>query len=181
MEKQIPLFGGSTIAVAKPKSPAPAVVKHAINIFIDGAARGNPGPAGAGIHGVYDGKVVLAQGIYLGEKTNNQAEYLALLLALLFIEKLFEDKKLSKAPLHFFSDSELLVKQMNGIYKMKNEHLKALKVGIDHLLKSHPHKFTHVRREKNKDADALANLGVDSRKKIPTRFEKFLSDYGLHF
>ena len=53
-----------------------------LSIFIDGAARGNPGPAGAGIYGTYAGAVIINQGIYLGTKTNNQAEYMALLLAL---------------------------------------------------------------------------------------------------
>ncbi len=153
---------------------------HSLAVFVDGASRGNPGPAGAGIHVILNTKPVFSQGLFLGKKTNNQAEYLALLLALMFIHELMAEEKLPRTTLHVFSDSELMIKQMKGVYSVKNEQLKALKSFIDSLIKKHPTRFSHVRREKNTDADALANLGVDQQKKIPTRFQKILADYGLH-
>ncbi len=174
MDKQTALF--ETIK----SDPKPSVAQEPLCIFVDGAARGNPGPAGAGIFIQQAKKTVLAEGLFLGKKTNNQAEYLALLLALLFINKLCKDKKLAPAPLRIFSDSELLVKQMNGIYQVKNEQLKALKGLIVEQLKGHKATFAHVFREQNTQADALANVGVDERKKVPASFVKTLADYALH-
>ncbi len=178
MDNQTTLFTSPQTAIKK--DPETRIVQEPLRIFVDGAARGNPGPAGAGIFIQQAKKLVLAEGLFLGKKTNNQAEYLALLLAVFFINTLFKEKKLAHTVLHFFSDSELLVKQMNGIYKVKNEQLKALKGIIVEHLHGHKATFTHVFREKNTDADALANLGVDERKKVPTSFAKILSDYGLH-
>ncbi len=179
MDNQTTLFG-----LPQPnssKDPAPIITHEPLHIFIDGASRGNPGPAGAGIYISQAQKLVLAEGIFLGKKTNNQAEYLALLLAILFIKKLFKDKTISAAPLYFFSDSELLIKQMNGIYKVKNEQLQALKRIIVEHMRGHTTSFKHVYREHNVEADALANQGVDTKKKIPAPFAKALADYGLHF
>ena len=77
------------------------------------------------------------------------------------------------------SDSELLVKQMKGLYKVKNPALAQLKAVAVDLLKPYTFTFTHVMREKNKDADALANLGVDKKYKVPTGFAKILSNYEI--
>lgn len=177
MNKQTTLFETEK---STQKDPEVLLAQEPLQIFIDGASRGNPGPAGAGIFISQAKKPIIAEGIFLGKKTNNQAEYLALLLSVLFINHLFKEKKLAKTPLHFFSDSELMIKQMNGIYKVKNEQLQALKgIIIEHL---HGHKatFKHVYREQNTTADGLANQGVDTRKKVPSSFAKILSDYGLH-
>ncbi|MBM3892854.1 ribonuclease HI family protein [Candidatus Dependentiae bacterium] len=163
------------------KNPVSLLRQEPLHIFIDGASRGNPGPAGAGIYISQAKKLVLAEGIFLGKKTNNQAEYLALLLAILFIKKLFKDKTVASAPLYFFSDSELLIKQMNGIYKVKNEQLQALKRIIVEHVRSHTATFKHVYRDQNVEADALANQGIDTKKKVPVPFAKALADYGLHF
>lgn len=153
-------------------------VSEQLSVYIDGAARGNPGPAGAGVYVVCGTKVVLNKGIYLGNKTNNQAEYAALALALLFIKKMFPDAT-SRPRLAFFSDSELMVKQMKGEYKIKNEMLKNYKLLVDNLLTDVSYRISHVLREKNKEADRMANLGIDKKNKIPPDFLKILSNYGL--
>lgn len=159
---------------------SPSTTKHpTLVIYIDGAARGNPGPAGAGIHIKYHDDQILNKGIYLGKKTNNQAEYLALALGLFFAEKICTEHHIKHPHLSIFSDSELLIKQMRGEYKIKNEILAHIKSLIDKLLVNFTHTFAHVRREKNKEADRLANLGVDEKHKIPAAFAKTLSDYGL--
>lgn len=150
-----------------------------LDIYIDGAARGNPGPAGAGICIIHDGKPVLEKGFYLKEKTNNQAEYLGLVLALILVETVLEKIDIKQPRLSIFSDSELLVKQMKREYKIKNATLADLKKIADSLLSRYHHRFTHVMREKNKQADRLANLGIDKKTKISISITKTLSDYGL--
>ncbi len=123
-----------------------------IKVYIDGAARGNPGPAGIGIHiqnikDIHD---------YIGETTNNVAEYTALLRGL------EEILILGYKEVHFYSDSELLVKQINGEYRVKNEKLKPLFINANLLIKRlKKFSISHVRREQNKEADKLANLGID--------------------
>lgn len=181
MEKQHSFLAALSSATHQsknvPKSPSMTKTSTLV-IYIDGAARGNPGPAGAGIHIVHDDKTV-NKGIYLGKKTNNQAEYLALALALFFTEKLCTEDHIKNPHLSIFSDSELLIKQMRGEYKVKNEALAQIKSVIEGLLVNFTYKFAHVRREKNKEADRLANLGIDEKHKIPVAFIKILSDYGL--
>lgn len=126
--------------------------------YTDGGSRGNPGPAGAGAI-LYDAdtKTVLAEiSEYLGKQTNNVAEYTALLLA---IQKA---KELGAERVDFRLDSELIVKQMNGEYKVKNEHLAKLFVQIWNLRQQFVRvTFEHIRREKNKEADKLANDAMD--------------------
>ena len=127
-----------------------------ITAYIDGGARGNPGPAG---YGVYielpdDGVVELHGG--LGIATNNVAEYNGLLAALRWaVDHGHRD-------VHIRADSELLVKQMRGEYKVKNAGLQPL-VARARLLVGQLNNvsFTHVRREQNKDADRLSNVGMD--------------------
>lgn len=143
-------------------------------IFIDGAARGNPGLAGAGIQ-IVSSKEEVREAFFLGEKTNNQAEYLSLLLALFIFKQKFDFKDVY---LIICSDSELLVRQLCGFYKVKNPILIRLKDIVERILKGIPHKIVHITREKNKVADKLANVGIDKEKKIPTNFFRFLSDFG---
>ncbi len=128
-------------------------------IYTDGAARGNPGPAGAGaILTDSDGKKIGEVCEYLGEKTNNQAEYQALILALK------EAKKIGITMVSIFSDSELMVKQLKGEYKVKNQGLKPLFQEAFGLLRYFgTHKIGHVPREQNKRADQLANLAIDGQ------------------
>lgn len=189
MEKQLSFFDKNLpqkeqseqkiVSHACEKSPQKTgLVKHPRwQIFIDGAARGNPGPSGAGIYVVDHQTPVLQKGIFLGNKTNNQAEYLALLLALYFVYSYCSSKEISIPHLHVISDSELLIKQLNGFYSVKNPILFEFHKTALALFKNIPHTFTHVLREHNKQADALANKGIDKRTKMPTDFSKFMSDY----
>jgi len=131
-----------------------------IVIYSDGGARGNPGPAGIGAV-LYDSeKNIIAEiSEYLGEATNNQAEYQAIISAL---EKAQE---LKAEELECYLDSELVVKQLSGEYKVKNAGLAPLFIKIYNL--KHNFKkvsFNHVRREFNKEADALANQAMDNKK-----------------
>jgi len=128
----------------------------AIEVYIDGAARGNPGPAGIGVV-IKDGtKIVDEIGAYIGKATNNFAEYLALIRGL---EEVLVRGFKSAA---FFSDSELLVKQLNGEYKVKHENLVPLHYHILTLVsRMKDFSITHVRREKNEHADRMANEGID--------------------
>lgn len=132
-----------------------------INIYTDGGARGNPGPAGAGYVISINNKELHRGNKYLGIKTNNQAEYLALIEA---VNWLLENRKnMDIAKVNFFLDSELVVRQVRGEYKVKNEGLKSLhKEVISKLSKfSVSYSITYVPREKNKIADQLVNKAVD--------------------
>lgn len=123
----------------------------------DGGARGNPGPAGVGVV-VSDTneKTVAEFSEYIGEATNNAAEYKALILGL---EKL-TDFRFDEA--EFRLDSELVVKQMNGEYKVKEAGLKPLYQKAQELMFFKPIKITHVPRAKNQEADTLVNKAIDS-------------------
>lgn len=124
----------------------------------DGGARGNPGPAGAGFVIEVDGEVVCSGGRFLGECTNNVAEYEALIWGLENVRRLGFEK------VTVFADSELLVKQINGQYRVKNEGLKPLFLKALALLRAFSaFQVRHVRREQNKRADALANEAMDLR------------------
>ena len=129
-----------------------------ISVYIDGASRGNPGDAGIGIIAKEGSKTIFELAEYIGKSTNNVAEYMALIRAL------EEILIIGKKEAHFVSDSELLVRQVNGQYRVKDETLKVLHSQAGKLI----NKFTkfsieHKRREKNKKADGLANKGIDSR------------------
>lgn len=179
-EHQMSMFSvdGEKPSVVNKKIIPEKKVHHVWQIYTDGASRGNPGAAGAGIFVSSGENEILKVGFYLGSKTNNQAEYLALLLGLWVAKNKSEEMGL-QPEFVIISDSELLVRQMNGIYKVKNELLLALKnVAID-LLKGVKYKIKHVLRHNNLQADKLANHGVDKKIKIPTGFLKFLANYNI--
>jgi ribonuclease HI len=123
---------------------------------IDGGARGNPGPAGFGVHiELPDGTITELHGP-LGIATNNVAEYSGLLAALRWAIAN------GHRSLHIRADSELLVKQMRGEYKVKHPGLQPLVAQARVLIASLDRVvFPHVRREQNKEADRLSNLGMD--------------------
>lgn len=126
-------------------------------IFSDGGARGNPGPAGIGAV-LYDGdkKVVAKISEYLGETTNNQAEYRALLAALK------KARDLGAQDIACYLDSELVVKQLNREYKVKNKDLAPLFLEVYNLsLGFQKISFNHIPREQNSVADGLANEAMD--------------------
>ena len=132
-----------------------------ITIFTDGGARGNPGPAGAGA-AIYKGEKEIGHvSKFLGHQTNNWAEYEALRLALLTAHKLLGSPVTSQVTVKM--DSELIVKQMKGEYKVKDPELKKQNERVRTLIyESFPKiEFVHVRREMNKRADELANNAMD--------------------
>ncbi len=128
-------------------------------LYTDGAARGNPGPAGAGAVIVNpDGHIVAKLGKFLGESTNNVAEYMGLILGLK------RAKAMGIKELDVFSDSELLVKQLNGDYAVKADHLIPLHDEAKSLLKGFSHApVRHIPREENAQADAMSNRAIDER------------------
>lgn len=135
---------------------------RAFVINADGASRGNPGPAAAGwvIRDASDGQVVIEDGLFLGKETNNRAEYFALLFAL-------EDALLLSARrVDVRLDSELVVKQIRGEYRVRNKDLKPIFERVKRLAGSFE-RFTirHIPREENRDADRAANAALDAQKK----------------
>jgi ribonuclease HI len=139
------------------------IAKAEWHLFVDGAARNNPGPAGAGIYVIKNGEPVLKQGFFLGDKTNNQAEYLALILGICQVKSLMQPDDM----LRIFSDSELLIRQMKGLYAVKNKELRILHDRAKKMLVSVHYSVQHVARALNAIADSLANDGIDKKIKIP--------------
>jgi ribonuclease HI len=127
-------------------------------INTDGGARGNPGPAGAGVVFRDENNNVIAEHKkYLGAQTNNYAEYQALILAL------EEAAKLGAEKLKINMDSELIVRQMQGKYKIKEPTLKLLAAEVFKLTNKFKNvEFHHVLRGYNKEADALVNQAIDA-------------------
>jgi len=127
-------------------------------VHTDGAARGNPGPAAIGVV-IQDahGRVIYEASRSLGVHTNNEAEYLALIAALEYLR----EARAREADFHL--DSELVVRQVTGAYRVKEPRLKALHARVVMLLNAVPrHSVRHVPREKNARADELANEALDA-------------------
>lgn len=134
---------------------------HAVTIFTDGGSRGNPGPAGSGAV-IYQNDVEIGHvSKYLGIQTNNFAEYEALILALEATHKLLGSPVAAEVTVKM--DSELIVKQMKGEYKVKHPELKKKHEKVRLLImEAFPKiKFVHVPREENKVADQYANDAMD--------------------
>lgn len=129
-----------------------------LKVFSDGASRGNPGEAGCGFVIINaDEKVIKEGSLYIGHATNNIAEYRAV------FEAAKEAVKLKPTEILFFLDSELIVKQMKGEYKVKNEALAVIHSELLGVLKGYKFVFKHVPRELNKLADKLANKAIDEK------------------
>jgi ribonuclease HI len=147
------------------------------HLFFDGASRSNPGLAGAGICLIRMGELMYRRGFFLGHRTNNQAEYLALLLGLFYAHKQLN----AGDYLIIASDSELLIKQMHGAYRVRDAVLKKF-FDIAHGFLGQTnitYKFIHVVREKNQEADAMANKGIDKKISMPVEFIKLMRSYGV--
>jgi ribonuclease HI len=137
----------------------PATGPIAFHLHIDGASRGNPGEAGFGVY-VTDpeGAEIASLYGYLGRATNNVAEYEALLHALRYAQAR------GASDVRVFSDSELVVKQVNGLYRVKHKDMLPLHRQATSLLAHFADaRVSHVRREQNRDADRLANRALDER------------------
>ena len=135
-----------------------------ILINTDGGSRGNPGQAAIGVYAQVEGKVLFTISEKIGETTNNVAEYTAVIKAL---EKIIKDKIIS-SKIKFILDSELIVRQITGAYKVKQPHLQELRNKIVELVASGRQNkiinlmtFTHVLRHENKEADKLVNEALD--------------------
>jgi ribonuclease HI len=128
-------------------------------LYSDGAARGNPGPAGAGAVIISpDGHIVAKVGKFLGDSTNNVAEYMGLILGLK------RAKAMGIKELEVYSDSELLVKQLAGDYAVKADHLRPLHDEAKALLGGFSFiEVRHIPREENEQADAMSNRAIDER------------------
>lgn len=134
-----------------------------LHIYTDGGARGNPGPAGIGVVACSEkGDTVGTYSCYLGEATNNIAEYEGLVAGFKLA------RELGATDVRFFLDSKLVVEQMKGTYRVKNGNLagyvekaRALAKGFKSV------SYTHIPREKNKPADALVNEAIDLKKTDP--------------
>jgi ribonuclease HI len=133
-----------------------------LKAYTDGAARGNPGEAGIGVVMKNEhGETLHSLKHYLGKATNNIAEYRALIALLEFLKK---SETLQCSELVVYTDSELMAKQINGIYKVKDADLKLLFQKVKLLLHAAPYKFSieHIPRSLNKEADTLANAAIDT-------------------
>jgi len=129
-----------------------------IIIYTDGGARGNPGPAAIGV--VFP-DLKKEYGEQIGVATNNIAEYKAVIFGLKKVKQLLKDEY-ENIEIEIRSDSELLVHQMNGKYKVKNENLKHLYIETQNLLRNFRSVvFIHIPREKNKEADRMVNSALD--------------------
>lgn len=135
-----------------------------ITVNCDGGSRGNPGPAGIGVLIKRTSGEDIKISKCIGSATNNQAEYQAVIAALEYLNDNFANEDIEA---EFFLDSQLVVEQLNGNYKIKNEGLKPLYLIIQELKNKIGGKlsFTHIRREQNKIADKLVNEALDNEVK----------------
>lgn len=128
-------------------------------VFCDGGSRGNPGPSALGVViKTTKGEIIEEIGEFLGEQTNNYAEYMAVVKAMEYLKQ----KNIRKAD--FFLDSQLVVRQLNGQYKIKSANIKHLNQKVNELMSGLDVSFEHVYREDNKEADAIVNQVLDSIK-----------------
>ncbi|MHC4882531.1 MAG: formyltransferase family protein [Planctomycetota bacterium] len=138
-----------------------------VELFTDGGSRGNPGPAGAGfVMKDPQGGTIVSHGIFLGQTTNNVAEYTAVL------KGLAAAKEMQAESVRLFSDSQLLVRQLNGQYKVKSDNLKQLYTDSMELLASFKSwQAIHIPREQNAEADAMANKAMDKKRDVEFQSE----------
>jgi len=158
---------GEPAATAPPPAlndPSVLAGHHKVKVFVDGASKGNPGPASVGIAMTdLENQPLYEEGLYIGEATNNAAEYQALIQAL-------ETLTSHGCPeAYFFSDSTLMVNQMRGLWKVKNPGLLPMVARAQSLRRKLPRfQIAYVPREQNRRADELANLAYKQAKKANT-------------
>lgn len=136
-------------------------------IHTDGGSRGNPGPSGIGVVITNEkSDVLFCKGKYIGEATNNQAEYEAVIFALQNAKSIFKKNKSQKREIALYTDSELICKQLNHEYKIKNENIQPLFLKVWNLVLDFDKvEFFAMPREKNKKADKLVNQALDAEAK----------------
>jgi ribonuclease HI len=136
-------------------------------IYTDGGSRGNPGPAAIGVV-ICDerGKILKKYSEYLGETTNNEAEYQGVIFALKKIKAVYGRKKIKDLEIEIKSDSELLIKQLNGEYKILESNTQLLFIKVWNLkIDFGKVKFFLIPRERNKEADRLVNEELDNKQR----------------
>lgn len=134
-----------------------------IKIYCDGGSRGNPGPGASAFIVVQDSKIIFKASKFLRETTNNQAEYGGVVMALSWLKK--NRNLIINNNLTIFLDSQLVTRQLKGIYKIKSNHLKILNAKIKNLEKQlliFPN-YVSIPRENNRLADALVSKEIDEK------------------
>jgi ribonuclease HI len=140
--------------------------KETIIIYTDGGSRSNPGPAAIG---VWSPQLDIAVGEYIGKATNNEAEYRAIIAALSYAKKKLGKGNAKEAQIEIRSDSQLIVEQLNGNYKVKEETLFKWFVEVWNRMQEFASvTMVHIPREKNKEADRLVNEALDVNKEKAT-------------
>jgi len=138
-------------------------MENEIVMYTDGGSRGNPGPSGIG---VYIKTLDKKFGEYIGEKTNNEAEYEALLFGLKKLKSIIGKAKSKQIKIKCFLDSELIVKQLNHEYKLRDARIQKYFIEIWNLMLDFKKvSYSHIPREENKIADSLVNEALDAREK----------------
>ena len=141
------------------------MTSHIYTIYTDGGSRGNPGPAASGYTIAGPDIEPIEHGDYLGIATNNVAEYTAAINALKRLGQMLGSEKAKSSQVEIYADSELMVKQAKGEYKVKNADLRILFRELYNLSQQFKSvTFIHVRREKNTHADRMVNEVLDSQK-----------------
>ena len=136
-------------------------------IFTDGGARDNPGPAAIGVVITQEDQTLKKYAEFIGQATNNQAEYQAVIFALKKVKLLFGKKKTKAMEIEIRLDSELIAKQMNHQYKIKEKELQPLFIKTWNLMLDFGQvTFKYILRQKNKEADKLVNQALDAQEKI---------------
>ena len=140
-----------------------------IIVYTDGGARDNPGPAAIGVVITQEGQTLKKYSDFIGEATNNQAEYQAVIFALKKIKLLFGKKKAKTMEIEICLDSELVAKQLNHQYKIKEKDLQPLFLKIWNLILDFGQiNFKYIPRQQNKEADRLVNQALDAQEKTST-------------
>jgi ribonuclease HI len=140
-----------------------------ITIHTDGGARGNPGPSGIGVV-IEAGGTKKTYREFIGYATNNEAEYKALLFALQKVKQVFGKTKAKTLSIDCFLDSELVVKQLNHEYKINDENIQKFFLQIWNItVEFEKIRYNHIPREKNTEADRLANLALDEATRAQSR------------
>jgi ribonuclease HI len=138
-----------------------------IIIYTDGGSRGNPGPSAIGVVFCNErGQIIKKYNEFLGQRTNNEAEYAAAIFALKKFKALFGKKLAKSTEVELRADSELLIKQLNGEYKILEPKIQPLFIAVWNLkLDFKKVKFKFISRENNKEADRLVNEALDNQGK----------------
>lgn len=138
-------------------------------VHTDGGARGNPGPAAIGVVIEADGETIASFGMRIGETTNNVAEYTAVIEALRWLRSSSPINPFTHQPIHFYLDSNLVVQQLNGMFKVKDARLRELVMQIRLLEQEVGGEvtYTYIPRERNKRADLLVNCALEAAPHVP--------------